>query len=75
MSFHPFSLSTGLETPLSVPIGTKAMLIAHVEQMERTLGVRRVPIITAFAAPARSKTTSAFARWMPQVKYNAASYR
>lgn len=42
MSFHVFfSFSTGLAQPLSVPKGTKAEILAHVEEVERVLGLER----------------------------------
>lgn len=42
MSFHVFfSFSTGLSQTLRVPKGTAASAIAHVEEVERTLGLKR----------------------------------
>lgn len=42
MSFHTFfAFSTGLTAPRLVPVGTKARLLAHVEEVERTLGLKR----------------------------------
>lgn len=42
MSFHVFfSFSTGLAGPMQVPRGTKARIMAHVEEVERTLGLKR----------------------------------
>lgn len=42
MSVHVFfSFSTGLETSLQAPVGTKASIIAHVESVETTLGLKR----------------------------------
>jgi hypothetical protein len=36
-----FMFATGLAEPLSVPVGTKAAMIAHVENIERVLGIKR----------------------------------
>lgn len=43
MSYHVFfSMSLGLKSPLSVPKGTKSACIAHVEEVEKILGLRRI---------------------------------
>lgn len=42
MSFHVFfSFSTGLAETLTVPKGTKATFLSHVEEVETTLGLKR----------------------------------
>jgi hypothetical protein len=42
MSYHVFfAFSTGLKSPLQVPAGTKARILAHVEGVEETLGLKR----------------------------------
>ena len=42
MSVHMyFAFSSGLESPLWVPIGTKARLLGHVEKIEQVLGLKR----------------------------------
>ncbi len=42
MSYHVFfAFSAGLAKTLSVPAGTKASLLAHVEEVEQTLGLKR----------------------------------
>jgi len=47
MSFHTFfMLTTGLSKPMQVPIGTKASIIAHVEEVERVLGLKRTQYLT-----------------------------
>lgn len=41
MSYHVhFSMSTGLAKPLRVPAGTKAEILAHVRDVEKTLGLK-----------------------------------
>lgn len=37
-----FEFSTGLECPLWAPVGTKAAIISHVEEIEAALGLKRV---------------------------------
>lgn len=42
MSFQVFfAFSTGLAKPMLVPVGTKARMLAHVEEIERELGLKR----------------------------------
>lgn len=42
MSVHVFfAFSTGLESSLTVPTGTKAAIRSHIEEVEQTLGLKR----------------------------------
>jgi hypothetical protein len=61
MSYHVFfALSSGLKTPLKVPAGTLAAIIAHVAHIEEVMGIQRERYPDNPGVPERWKTFQSF---------------